>query len=154
MSEVKPLKVVRITGVVKELEQMVGSRWPQCDPDQTVQQQLAKGEDPSRDRLAVALGERIGDSVLPEDVCQAGEWVFHRFDPRGTEVDCYPLPLAQCAEPWDAIPIVASPFNPHLASLPGTLAKLDKGWKEFMAEDGDVDAPDEYNREKEVEPHE
>jgi hypothetical protein len=82
-----------------------------------------------RDRLAVALGERIGDMVFFEDVRQVGQWVFHRFDPHGTEVDCYRLPLAQCAEPWDAIPMVDSPFSPHHPNLPDTIAKLTSEWE-------------------------
>ena len=86
-------------------------------------------------QLAIALGERTGLFVDWLDVRQVGQWVFHRFDRHGTEVDCYRLPLPMCAEPWDGIPIAESPFSPHHPNLPATIAKLTREYEAVMAEE-------------------
>ena len=69
--------------------------------------------------MAIALGERTGMDVRPNEIEIVGNWLFHN-DPDYDEVDAYKLPLPMCAEAWDSVPLWKSPFG---TKDPATLAE-------------------------------
>ena len=79
----------------------------------------------SNQEIAIALGERTGMDVAPEDVAIFGGWLFHN-DPSIDDVDVYKLPLPMCAEPWTGCKVEHSPFGTKVqATLQATIAKIE-----------------------------
>ena len=75
--------------------------------------------------MAIALGERTGLDVAPEDIAIMGNWLFHNH-PDYEEVDVYELPLSICAEIWTGCKFKQSPFGTKdPATLQATIAKLE-----------------------------
>jgi hypothetical protein len=78
-----------------------------------------------RNSMAIALGERTGMDVAPEDLAIMGNWLFHNH-PDYSEVDVYELPLSMCAEIWDDCKVENSPFGTtDPATLQATITKLE-----------------------------
>ena len=77
--------------------------------------------------MAVALGERTGMDVAPDDIEIVGKWLFHN-DPDYDmgEIFVYPLPLPMSSECWEVIPLWDSPFGTDdPATLQATITKLE-----------------------------
>lgn len=79
--------------------------------------------------LATYFGERRGIEVDPLNVKVSGDWLFYRNHEWPDEVECYRLPLPDCAEPWDVIPLIQSPFNKH-AIMEKTIDELNGAYPE------------------------
>ena len=78
-----------------------------------------------RESMAIALGERTGMDVAPDDIAIVSDWLFHNH-PSYEEVDVYELPLPMCAEIWDSVSLWKSPFGTNdPATLQETITKLE-----------------------------
>ena len=80
-----------------------------------------------RQSMAIALGERTGMDVAPDEIAIVGKWLFHNHpDYDMGEVDVYELPLPMCAEAWTSIPLWKSPFGTKdPATLQATLKRIE-----------------------------
>ena len=80
-----------------------------------------------RKSMAIALGERTGLDVAPDDIEIVGKWLFHN-DPDYDmgEIFVYPLPLPMSAECWEVVPLWKSPFGTDdPAALQEIITKLE-----------------------------
>tara|TARA_R100000734_G_C3211876_1_gene26682 strand:+ start:124 stop:486 length:363 start_codon:yes stop_codon:yes gene_type:complete len=80
-----------------------------------------------RQSMAIALGERTGMDVAPDEIAIVGKWLFHNHpDYDMGEVDVYELPLPMCAEAWTSIPLYKSPFGTNdPATLQATINRIE-----------------------------
>ena len=91
----------------------------------------------NKQELTVALNERTGFDLRPNDIRQSGDWIFVRRPEWPDEAECYSLPLDLIAEAWDDVPIDRSPFagKKEWASIAdGVLAKLDAKFSAYLKE--------------------
>ena len=91
----------------------------------------------NKKELAIALGERTGLDLRPNDIRQSGDWIFVRRREWPDEAECYSLPLDLIAEPWNDVPIDRSPFagKKEWASIADdVLVKLDTEFSAYLKE--------------------
>ena len=69
-------------------------------------------------KLAIILGEKIGEDVYPRQIKVSGNWLFYKSDEYEKTVDCHWARNCHkhgivSSEPWDTVKIEDSPFVYH-----------------------------------------